>query len=129
MAIMYLNRLNKEYGKGIIGFEKDAMDLLANYSWPENIRQFKRVLRQASAISEGNYISASVLQSALKPEHDIHLREPDSDTDTATINICRTMAEIEHDIVYAVLKKNNMNQSKAAKQLNLRRTTIWRMLQ
>lgn len=129
MAIMYLNQLNKEYGKGIIGFEKDAMDLLANYSWPENIRQFKRVLRQASAISEGNYISASVLQSALKPEHDIHLREPDSDTDTATINICRTMAEIEHDIVYAVLKKNNMNQSKAAKQLNLSRTTIWRMLQ
>ncbi|WP_426501183.1 helix-turn-helix domain-containing protein [Bacillus safensis] len=39
-----------------------------------------------------------------------------------------TLDEIERRIIKTVLEEENMNQSKAAKRLNINRTTLWRKL-
>ncbi len=44
------------------------------------------------------------------------------------INLKRPLEEIEKEIVQTVLRENNGNQTAAARQLGISRTTLWRMV-
>lgn len=126
MAIMYLNYMNRELGKEIIGFEKQAIERIRDFPWPHNIRQFRRVIRQISILTSGNYVATDTVREVLNAEGNF-LLHPISNG-TATIDITRPLEEIEVSIVKAVLEQNNMNQTKTAEQLKISRSKLWRML-
>ena len=65
IANLYLNSLNMELGKGLVGFEPEALDLLQNYSWPYNISQFKRILHETALVTEGSYVTADMVFKSL----------------------------------------------------------------
>ena len=43
IATLYISQINNELGKQIVGFEPEAMALMKQYSWRENLSQFKRI--------------------------------------------------------------------------------------
>ena len=47
---------------------------------------------------------------------------------STNIDYSLSLREIERQIVDYVLRVENMNQSRSAKLLNIRRSTLWRML-
>ena len=47
----------------------------------------------------------------------------------SSLNLNRTLEEINLDILCRVLAEEGGNQSAAAKRLGISRTTLWRMLQ
>ena len=112
--------------KNILGFEKAALNLLISYSCPENLAQFMRVIRKLVATATNPYISAQKVKEVL------HEEEPASHAlsdDYAMININRPLQDINDDIIRLCLKRNRMNQTKTAKQLEISRSKLWRMLE
>lgn len=132
LSSLYINALNLELAKQIIGFTPDALEIFIKYDWPDNFTQFKRVLYELVLSSDTPYINKENVEMILNKESKIYNKASDMfyniDTlDNRTLDI-RTLEEITVDIIKQVLDKCNGNQRQAAKKLGISRTTLWRYL-
>lgn len=126
IAMLYISRTNMELGKQVVGFNPDAMELMKNFIWSQNLDQFKRVIQELCVMTEGYYIDAELVEKILKQEN------PRINSSAApgyeAINLEQTLDDINYDIARIVLQRNGMNKTKAVKRLGISRTTLWRML-
>ncbi|MGN0354923.1 MAG: PrpR N-terminal domain-containing protein [Muricoprocola sp.] len=136
MASLYLNTLNFSMTNQIIGLEPEAMDLLQNYEWPYNYTQFKRVLNELALAASTPYIQKEQTASFLQKEQQANMSLSSSAYTGSTedvrtdhsIDLTRPLSEITQKIIRIVLEDCNGNQSAAAKQLGIGRSTLWRYL-
>ncbi len=128
IATIYLNQLNDALGKQIIGFQAPAIQLLQQYTWPDNLNQFHRIMKELTSITDGYYISEADVKYILGQEK-AHaagsLPLPDA---AAPVDLHQPLVQIEKDVLNYVLRQENMSREAAAKRLGISRTTLWRML-
>lgn len=123
---LYLNALNVQLAKQVIGFAPEALKMIQQYNWPQNYTQFKRILGELAVITSTPYISAEDVAAALRKER-FHIRPDSSETTAQTsLDINRPLEEITRDIIEQTLTATRGNQSAAAKRLGISRTTLWR---
>ena len=53
LAMFFLARFSKKFGKNIEGIARETLDRLTNYSWPGNIRELQNVIERAVILSPG----------------------------------------------------------------------------
>lgn len=123
LSAIYLNSLNSEFGKQIIGFEPGAETVLLQFPWPGNVPQFKRVLRELVIRTDSYYITKEDVSDCIRNE--IFASE---EKVASNINLNQALDDIIYDVIQMVLKQENMNQKKAAERLCISRSTIWRIL-
>ena len=122
----YLSQINAKHAIEILRLSKNAMDIASHYSWKGNIVQLQQVISQAALNSTDHIIHSFNLQTILSKED---FEDSYGNQTNNSINIHKTLYEIEKDIINLVLKENNGNQTAAAKQLGIGRTTLWRIYQ
>ncbi len=126
LASLYLGRLNLELGKQISGFEAQAFDQLRSFPWPDNYTQFKRILQELATVTTSYYIRSSTVAEILSRERSatsgVHRagHQPSQEV--------QTLDQIIRSAIEQALMANNGNQTAAAKQLGIGRTTMWRHL-
>lgn len=125
LASLYLGNLNLEMGKQISGFEPQALQQLRRYSWPDNYTQFKRVLQELASLTDSYYIRSSAVSEILSREKMLSIISQPVSRETQEP---RTLDQIIRQAIEEALQDNNGNQSAAAKQLGIGRTTMWRHL-
>lgn len=123
LSVIYLGNLNAEFGKQIIGFEPGAEETLLQYQWPGNVTQLKRVLRELVIKTDGCYISKKDVADCIRNEMFIS-----EEAEVTNIDLNQTLDDITYDVIRMVLKREDMNQKRAAEKLNVSRSTIWRIL-
>lgn len=123
LASLYISALNMRLSTEVIGLESAAVKLLQSYDWPYNYDQFKRIINELVSAAEKPYIDAASVSKLL------HKELPSRTSLHSSLNLNRTLEEINLEILQIILAKVNGNQSAAAKQLGISRTTLWRMLQ
>lgn len=115
-ANFFLDLANRELDKHLIGFDSKASNLLMDYHWPGNLRQMKNIVKRATLLAQGNFITPLELGSELSetslPQHNIALRNEDT--------------EKEH--ILEALRQTGNNKSKAAQLLNIDRKTLYNKL-
>ena len=121
---LYINTMNIEYGKQVIGLTEEGEKLMLEYQWPYNLNQFKRVIATLVMNSSSAYIQKEQVEQALAVEKK-HLSS--AAALASVIDVNQKMDDIEKEIAQAVLKKTHGNQSQAAKLLGISRTTFWRL--
>lgn len=126
LASLYLSSLNMELGKQIIGFEPQALSQLLQYEWPNNYTQFKQVLYELATLTDSAYIRRSTVMNALAGQRRVFRRIP-SGTDPDTFKP-QTLNEITRSAILRTMEALDGNQSAAARQLGISRTTLWRYL-
>lgn len=126
LATLYLSSLNAEQGKQIIGFDPRAAEQLLDYSWPNNCTQFKQVLQELVTLTDSAYIRGSVVAEILARERRIFHSENTAPAISLTEG--GTLDEIILRAVRQTLEAVGGNQTLAAKQLGISRTTLWRYL-
>lgn len=126
LANICLNTLNIRYAKEIFGIDEDGMEILIEYEWPQNYKQFKRVMEQLVSTVGENYIRRADVVRVIQEE--VRLNSKGGENQQETVDIHRTLDEINREIVKKILVENNYNQSQAAKKLGISRTTLWRMI-
>lgn len=127
LASLYLNRLNQELGKQISGFDPQAIQQLQNYDWPGNYTQFQQVLSALAALCHSAYIHTSLVAEQLARERS--LRRAEAPAPSTGIPFDGTMEEIIQAAIRQALAAHGGNQTAAARQLGISRTTLWRHLE
>lgn len=120
---LYLNTLNVELSRQIVGFTPEALCLLTSYQWPDNFLQLKRVLTELAILTSTAYIQYDTVYQTIEKEKRQYV--PNT---SAVFDYDRTLGEMTHEIVKVVLAQCGGNQTLAAKKLGIGRTTLWRYL-
>lgn len=63
-ANFFLDQANHELDRHLIGFDAAASNALQTYSWPGNLRQLKNIVKRATLLAQGSYITLTELLSA-----------------------------------------------------------------
>ena len=125
LASLYLASLNLELGKQISGFDPRAMEQLCRYEWPNNYTQFKGALYELAALTSSAYIRGSAVAELLARERSLS-RSAALPASAALQG--QTLDEIIRSAIWQAVSANNGNQTAAARQLGISRTTMWRYL-
>ena len=120
MCIQYINDYNIEFGTNVIGLDDEAISLLQQFQWENNLMQFQQVIKQLVASSEKSYITKKQVQAQLNNIKNTQAFQ--------TVDLSKTLEEIETDIIQKVVTDENMNYTAAAKRLNISRSTLSRKL-
>ncbi|TDF99767.1 PrpR N-terminal domain-containing protein [Paenibacillus piri] len=122
---------NETSGKQIVGLRPDVLNSLLERPWAGNFNELKETIDRLVHYAKGDFIDESALAGL---EHDA-LSEGWRNTGSGNqagisggINLNQTLEAIERDVIQAVLKQEQMNQSNAAKRLGINRSTLWRKL-
>jgi len=116
LADFFLTQYANKYEKPMLKMTGNAYDKLIDYYWPGNIRELKHTIEKAVILCDSNI---------LKPE-DFYLkmdRTAKGEEETAL-----TLSDIERKAIMKVLDQCNGNLTKAAKILDISRTTLYAKL-
>ena len=115
----FINKFNEENDYNIKGINKNAMQMLLNYTWPGNVRELENAVEAAMTLAPGDAIEAKYLPSFLllsQPKHADFYQIPEH----------FTLQEAEQEIIRFTLEKTNGNKSKAARLLGIGLRTLQR---
>ena len=112
----FLDLANSELQKDIIGFDNDTMQLFQSYSWPGNLRQMKNVIKYATLLATGRYITRKELPEELTENLSSHT------------NIQLKNVEHERDLIRKALLECGNNKTRAAQLLGIDRKTLYNKL-
>lgn len=117
----------KKFQKGkhdkITGFSQAAMDALLTYDWPGNVRELENVIKRLTILSEGPVVSLDDLPENMQDVNGA--RHPDNEIIMDNeLNLNEAVQDYEKRIILEALEKTNWVKSKAAKLLNINRTTL-----
>ena len=62
LARMFLEQFNREQGRNVRGFSKEALTAMESYNWPGNVRELKNRVKRAAIMAEGKQIMAKDLE-------------------------------------------------------------------
>ena len=112
----FLDLANSELQKDIIGFDNDTMQLFQSYSWPGNLRQMKNVIKYATLLATGRYITRKELPEEL------------TETLPSHTNIQLKHEEHDRDLIRKALQECGNNKTRAAQLLGIDRKTLYNKL-
>lgn len=124
----YFNNLNVTLDYQIAGISPEGVRLLQNFEWPYNYIQFKRLLSNIAVASKSPIISKDIVSDALAKEGNFININSNEQSKVEAIDLSKTLAEIQIEIVKKVLSDVDNNQTKASEKLGISRATLWRML-
>ncbi len=110
----FLRQANKELHKDVKGFNNEAFKLMESFPWPGNLRQLKNMVKYATLLATGPYITRQELPeeittSAYEPQTDISLKNEDH----------------ERELIRKALREAGNNKTKAAQLLGVDRKTLY----
>lgn len=114
LARFLLGHLSEEHHKRVQGFDRLAEAALRRYPWPGNIRELRNTLRSALLLTDGDWITATSLNL------DLTLKEEEAHG--------LTEEEKEKQLLLQTLEQAGNNRARAAKMLNISRTTLYEKL-
>ncbi len=107
-----------KYLKPCVQFDHSAVDKLLHYNYPGNVRELQYTIERAVIMAEGEVLKANDIIfspiESVKP----------SDDEPVEMNL----GSVEKNTILKVIEKHNGNISKAAKELGLTRTALYRRL-
>ncbi len=111
LAEHFLKGYAEEYQKSIKRISTPAIDLLAQYHWPGNIRELKNCIERAVLICEEQVIRTYHLPPSLQTAES-------SATDSG-FSFCEAVAKFEQELLVDALKKAGGNMLQAARELQV----------
>ena len=118
LANHFFQIYTKKYKKPLHGFTKDAMKRLEEAEWPGNVRELQHVIERAVIMSESEWINPNDLQMRILNKQSDEFELTDYDLD-----------KVEKTIIVKVIKMHQGNISKAANELGLTRTSLYRRME
>jgi DNA-binding NtrC family response regulator len=119
---LFVERLAGRGGRTDVRIRRDALDALVRYDWPGNIRQLRNTLEAALTFAQANEIGLDDMPA------DIRRAGAHRGIVTAAGNRELTLAELEKEYIFEMLRRTGGNKSRAAELLAIPRRTLYRRL-
>jgi two-component system, NtrC family, response regulator HydG len=108
---------SNKYLKPTLEFDEKAIEKLMNYNYPGNVRELQYTIERAVIMSEGNNLTAK----------DIIFSPIEQTMATEEVQFSN-LGTVEKNTILRVIEKHSGNISKAAKELGITRTALYRRL-
>jgi DNA-binding NtrC family response regulator len=97
----------------------EAMEAILEYEWPGNVRELKNRIHRAVIMAESEQLS----------EKDLGIKVVNYPSDeNGIVNLAQHRVEIDTERLLDAIKRNGHNISAAARELNISRTTFYRLI-
>jgi DNA-binding NtrC family response regulator len=116
LVTYYMDRFARKYQKGPMRIDAKTLQALEHYRWPGNIRELVHAVERAVIMSETDTLGIDDL---------VLQRRASTDTETME-NL--NLSKIEARAIEQAIAKHQGNLSKAAQELGLGRTTLYRKM-
>jgi transcriptional regulator with PAS, ATPase and Fis domain len=112
LASHFLQKFSHERGKEVTNFSPEVMEMLLAHSWPGNVRELENVIDHAIIIAKQDKILTKDL-----PQYFLQRPLPTQEF--------TTLQDYEKNLILKTLQETNWNKHKAAKRLNINRSTLY----
>ncbi|RKD75921.1 transcriptional regulator [Sinobaca qinghaiensis] len=119
----YMQRFSKENNIEVKQMDQEALEAFMSYEWPGNIRELMNVTEQLVTLVDGNEIT-------LKDLPDIVSSRLNGETGMVEDNhsLKSEQHKQEKQVIIQALEKHEGNKSKAAQDLGIHRTTLYKKI-
>ena len=111
LAEFMLDAANRELGRDVRGFDREAQKRLRAYPWPGNIRELKGAVKRAVLLAKDDWITSG----------DINLPDKSGQTEAYALNDERT----ERESIRKALEATGNDRKAAARLLGISRSTLY----
>jgi DNA-binding NtrC family response regulator len=108
---------------GVTGVTGAARAILLAYDYPGNVRQLEHVVQRAVAVARGTSIDVADLAEEL-----VAPRAADPHVAAADGSVAAARERAEREMIAATLARNNGEVAATARELQISRTTLWRLM-
>jgi transcriptional regulator with PAS, ATPase and Fis domain len=124
-AEVLLDHFLHRYGatREVTAYSPAARSALLSYDYPGNVRQLEHIVQRAVAIAQGTHIEQDDL-----PDELFAARTVDAATQAVDGSVAAARERAEREMIIATLTRNRGEISAAARELQVSRTTLWRMM-
>lgn len=117
----FIQKFNAKMGKQIMGVTDHALRLLLRHDYPGNVRELENIIEHAFVLCKGDRIDLDCLPKELM----------ESQKDLSALPFLKPKSpfqQAESEIVNRALRKYGGHRAKAARELGIDRTTLWRKM-
>ncbi|MDR2177633.1 MAG: sigma 54-interacting transcriptional regulator [Treponema sp.] len=120
LASFFLKKFTAETKKQFEGFSEKAMETMLSYSWPGNVRELENCVERACVIGKNGWIQREDLF--------LNSRIEISEGGEGERNLKNAINSFKAQFIRGVLEENNWNQTEAARDLDIQRTYLSRLI-
>jgi DNA-binding NtrC family response regulator len=119
----FIGKFNIEKKQNINGISPEALKCLTRYHWPGNVRELENLIERLVILKgEGVIEQEDLPEKLLGAEWSDAV--PSMDIPDSGISFNTAVSEFERELILRALKKTNWIKNRAAKLLQLKRTTL-----
>lgn len=119
----FLKKFQKGKIKKITNFSPEVMDAMHAYDWPGNVRELENVIKRFTILCENPVVTFDDLPDSIQ-ESSQSVQPVEEVILEKDLNLNEAVQSYEKRIIIEALEKSNWVKSKAAKLLNINRTTL-----
>ena len=119
LARSFFEKMNKDQGKKLKGFTKDALNAISSHEWPGNVRELKNRIKRAVIMADGKQITAADLELKQSQEEDV----------ISSFNLREVRESAERRVITEALNHTSGKVSPAAELLGVSRPTLYDLMQ
>ena len=121
LSNFFLQKYNEKNGKQLEGFTPAAMEVMAKYACPGNVRELENAIERAVFLSKEDLVDVDVLPNSVVTGR--------QKTDTVNIPVGTTLRDAEMQLIQATLDSTQGDKETAANILGIASRTIYRKIQ
>jgi DNA-binding NtrC family response regulator len=119
----FFKKIDPRKRNGISGFSSEAGDALVAYDWPGNVRELENMVERMSILANGDQVELEDIPESIKGKGaKIEAVEVTIPKDGIVFD--QAVEEYEKKLILEALNETNWVKTKAAKLLNINRTTL-----
>jgi transcriptional regulator with PAS, ATPase and Fis domain len=125
----FIEKFNAEKGKNIQQISAPALALLMRHNFPGNVRELENIIEYAFILCHNEQIEIEHLPQDLLESNKEKIAEAYLDTfSKIQEKPLSPIDQAEYKTITAILQKNHGNKIKAAQELGIHPTTLWRKI-
>ena len=128
--LFYLELYAERFGTERPRLTQDAQRLIRSFKFEGNVRELRNIAERTSVLHEGEVVTGEIMEKLLYPQ-DVGMTEPympEASAEERTERKRIRGAEKEKEHIKKALEEAGYNKSRAAENLGMDRTTLWRKM-
>jgi DNA-binding NtrC family response regulator len=120
----FIQMFNERRKAEITGVADEAMALLCDYSWPGNVRELGNIVERIAILKRRGLMEPEDLPEKIRRLPSTHLPNMPAAIPVGGVDLSRAVEEFENRLILEALERTNWVKSKAARLLQINRTTL-----
>ncbi|GAB5047151.1 sigma-54 interaction domain-containing protein [Thermodesulfovibrio sp. TK110] len=121
----FIDKFSKKFGYSL-KIKSEVMDILLNYHWPGNVRELENLIERLYVLNDGGVIDVEDIPERIRLRESLLPKEISEDLNpfSAGIDLNEVLKEYEKKLILHALNLHGWIKSRAARYLNINRTTL-----